>query len=113
MKGGLGDIVGKEIAGVIVARNDRRAPKHQLFLLFTDGTRYEIYGEHFTCCGGVDEASGVLRAIEAGGAQVTRLYGTPELVPVPQEPLEQLMKRDLRAWETARAAIEKARGTSF
>lgn len=42
MKEEIKDIVGKTIKGVVVRESDK-APQSQVFLVFTDGTYYELY----------------------------------------------------------------------
>ena len=129
MKNGFKDIIGKKIAAVVVAKSDRCDPRHQVFLVFPDGTRFEIYGEAFTCCSGLDRADGIADYVESGGGKVERVYGDASMleparatslstgpngglpygVPEPPEPLEKLLTRDLNAWIEAKAAVEKAR----
>ena len=54
MKDGIKQIIGKTIERVVVAQSSV-APKQQVFLLFSDGTHFELYGEQFTCGAGLDE----------------------------------------------------------
>ena len=121
MKDGFKSIIGKRIAAVVVAKSDRRDPRHQVFLVFPDGTRFEIYGENFSCCSGGDKAEGIARYVESGGGQVERVYGdvsaleparkatvSPGVEGEP-ESLESLLSRDLNAWLEAKAALAKAR----
>ena len=117
MKDGFKDIIGKRIVAVVVARNGHGHPHDQVFLVFPDGKRFEIYGENFTCCGGVDRADGIAEYVESGGGKVVRVYGDaaalePARVRVAageDESLESLMTRDLDAWIAAKAAMAKAR----
>jgi len=54
IKNELAGIVGKTLAGVIV-KSCPTPPRSQLFLMFTDGTYYEIYAaEGLSTAGGVD-----------------------------------------------------------
>ena len=54
IKSQLAGIVGKTLAGVI-AKSSSRAPRSQIFLMFTDGTYYEIYAENgMSTAGGID-----------------------------------------------------------
>ena len=122
MKNGLKDIIGKQITAVVVAESDH-APKQQVFLVFADGTRFELYGEGFTCCGGLDRAAGIEEYVESGGGRIARVYGDVRaLAPAdkakvlvlhdetpPPSTLEKLLTRDLDAWREAKAAIEKAK----
>ena len=60
MKSGLKDMIGRTVSGVVTAERPH-SPKVLLFLTFTDGTFYEIYGDdiHSTsgvCSGGVTDA---------------------------------------------------------
>ena len=116
MKPGVRQIVGKRIVGVVTAENPGGVPRTQAFLLFSDGSRFEFYGEHFSCCDGLDKGEGVLRYIASAGAKVTRAYGRVEAVPAAvgperkaDEDVEALLKRDLDAWEMAKAAVARAR----
>ena len=54
MKDGVSKIVGKRIRGVVEVHNKRRKPDHQLFLLFADGTHFELYclDSEILCAGG-------------------------------------------------------------
>lgn len=61
MKGGLSKILGKTISGVVVAENHRN-PKQQVFIVFSNGTYLEIYGDEFTCANGLD-SGGVEEAV--------------------------------------------------
>lgn len=48
-KDGIGQIVGKTIKSVILSEDNRKNPPlNQIFLVFADGTYFEIYGEFFT-----------------------------------------------------------------
>ena len=126
MKDGLKEIVGKQIAAVVVATSDG-PPRNQVFLVFADGSNFEFYGENFTCCGGLDRTRHIERYIESGRGQITSVYGdtvrleperaslstgreaSPYHVAAP-ETLEGLMTRDLNAWIEAKAAIARAKG---
>jgi hypothetical protein len=123
MKNGLEDIIGKQIAAVVVARSDH-APRHQVFLVFPDGTRFEFWGEDFSCCSGLDRAEGIEAYVESGAGKIERVYGDVAALapankakvlalhddtPAPTT-LEKLLTRDLDAWREAKAAIGKAMG---
>ena len=130
MKDGIKQLVGKRITGVVAARNDG-APRHQVFLLLEDGTRFEFHGDSFTCTSGLDGGPGVFRYIRDGGGKVTRAYGlddaqvaeaieaatekpargraTATLTRGGVESTQRLLARDLAAWKAAKAAVEKAR----
>ena len=123
MKNGLKDTIGKQIAAVVVAESGR-APKQQVFLVFTDGTSFELYGESFSCCRGLDRAGGIEEYVESGGGKIARVYGDVRaLAPadkakvlavhddtLPPSMLEKLLMQDLDAWREAKAAIAKAKG---
>ena len=53
MRDEIRQIIGKTISGVIVKKSDRY-PTSQVFLLFSDDTYYELYGDHIKGSGGVD-----------------------------------------------------------
>ena len=125
MKDGVKYLVGKQIAGVVVASSSR-PPRHQVFLVFPDGSRFELYGENFTCCSGLDRAEWIEEYVKSGGGKIAQVHfeplGAPAKAPlttgpgpaipyhVAPEPLLEAMTRDLEAWKLARAAIGKARG---
>lgn len=76
MKRGIEHIVGKEIAGVVVA-SSQNDPRQQVFLTFTDGTYFEFWGQSFSCAAEVDHGgsqAAIAYACKHGG-QVTALYG--------------------------------------
>ena len=52
MKSGLKDMIGRTVAGVVIAERPL-SPKVLLFLTFTDGTFYEIYGDDIHATSGV------------------------------------------------------------
>lgn len=54
MKDGIKNIIGKKISKIIVAENTN-TPKRQVFLVFSDDTYFEFYGDIFSGAGGVDE----------------------------------------------------------
>ncbi|MBE7465576.1 MAG: hypothetical protein HS116_19030 [Planctomycetes bacterium] len=56
MKHAIAEILGKTVSGVVVKENGR-PPHTQVFLMFRDGTHYELYGEYFTGAGGVDRGT--------------------------------------------------------
>ena len=73
MKDGVKYLVGKQIAAVVVA-SSKKAPHHQVFLVFPDGSRFEFYGENFTCCSGLDRANGIGEYVNGGGGQIVQVY---------------------------------------
>jgi hypothetical protein len=125
LKTGLKHIIGKEITAVVVASSDR-APKHQVFLVFADGTRFELHGESFSCCSGLDRAEGIEAYVESGAGRIERVYGDVRaLAPADKAKvlaahndtqaavtLEKVLTRDLDAWREAKAAVAKAMGKS-
>ena len=62
MKDAIRNIVGKRVAGVVV-KEASRPPRTQVFLVFSDGTFYELYGD-IAGAGGVDR----------GGIDAVRSY---------------------------------------
>ena len=76
MKDGIKEIVGKTIAAVVVASNNRK-PYYQIFLVFDDETSFEIFGDAMTCASGLNPwgIDRVLRyAKVAMGANVSHVY---------------------------------------
>ena len=75
MKDGVKDIVGKTITSVVVGSGDM-PPRAQVFLIFTDGTSFEFYGEAFSCCGGLDrqDVNSAQRYIRKAGGSVNDVY---------------------------------------
>ncbi|WP_460758025.1 hypothetical protein [Lysobacter fragariae] len=73
-------IVGKQISAVVVAANDRD-PRTQLFLVFSDGTYFEIWGNTFTGAGALDRGGTpeVLQYVTTCGGRVTATYPEPGL----------------------------------
>jgi hypothetical protein len=52
IKSAIRDVIGRTSAGVFITKN-RGEPQNQLFIVFSDGTHYEIWG-HVSTAGGVD-----------------------------------------------------------
>ena len=75
MKDGIKQIIGKTVTGVLVVRNER-PPARQVFLLFSDDTCFEFWGNDFTGAGGVDpgDARSVQESIERAGGEVRASY---------------------------------------
>jgi hypothetical protein len=57
MTPGIGLIVGKTISGIIVRRG-AESPRNQSFLLFDDGTAYEIWTDDYLGLGSEPDAAG-------------------------------------------------------
>ena len=76
MKDGIKQIVGKTITSIVVGKNDRSSPHNQVFLIFDDGSSFEMWGEHISCAGGTDKGgvSEVVSYIERGGGAVSACY---------------------------------------
>ena len=76
MKGGPEHIVGKLITGVVVASSPND-PKNQLFLTFSDGTYFEIWGAAFSCASALDQggAAAAIAYASKNGGKVTATYG--------------------------------------
>jgi hypothetical protein len=75
MKDGVADIIGKTIINVVVAANST-APKQQVFIVFSDGTYFEFYGEKFTCTSCVDrgDLAAAIEYTSAMNAKITAVY---------------------------------------
>ena len=117
MKTGLKDVIGKEVAAVVVAEAGQD-PRQQVFFVFRDGTCFEFYGRDFTCCEGLDPAERIERYVESGGSRIVRVYGDAMAVSSPPPPrvrpgresqsVEELLTRDLAAWRLTKDVIAKA-----
>lgn len=128
MKDGLRHIVGKTIAGVVVARSGG-SPRMQVFLVFPDGSRFEFHGESFSCNAGLDDARGIARYVESGGGEIVGVYserprardGSKGAAPRQAnaiatrdpETLAAKMQRDLDAWVAAKDVIARAARSSM
>lgn len=75
MKEGIGEIIGKSVVGVIVAEN-YSAPKQRVFLVFSDDTYFEFYGDGFSCTGGVNRGGleKAMRYANAMSSSTIRVY---------------------------------------
>nr|MBO2514108.1 hypothetical protein [Gammaproteobacteria bacterium] len=83
MEKGIARLAGKTIAAVVTAANPRSA-EQQLFLVFTDGTRLEMRGEHLDFAwapkrGGLVEAIGAARQV----SETIQVF-TQECAPPPE-----------------------------
>ncbi len=81
MKSGIGDIIGKTISEVVVTEK-RNSPRTQIFLVFRDDSYLEIYGDSFSCAGGLDKggSSDAIKYAQNMGAEVVETYpGSVEL----------------------------------
>lgn len=118
MKDGLKYLIGKRIAGVVVAASERHSPKQQVFLVFTDGTRFEFWGENFSCCSGLDRAFGIADYIKSGGGEIRAVYkdvvkatGQPKKKgPLPPNP-PHFATAEIAAWHEAAKAIHAAKAS--
>ena len=55
MKSGIKQIIGKTVTGVVVADSHiRNCPDRHIFITFTDGTFFEVYGENFSGASGLN-----------------------------------------------------------
>jgi len=73
MKDEIRGIIGKTVEGVVYADDARQAD--HVFLVFTDGSYFEIWGDRVTCAGGVDKGdidSAVGYAKSAGAETIRR-----------------------------------------
>ena len=126
MKDGLKEIIGRQIAAVVVASSDKRSPRNQVFLVFSDGSNFEFWGDTFSCCGSVNRTRDIERYIASGGGKITAVYTDPAQERLPKQPmstgptpavyhvpaghdLENLMTKDLAAWRLAKQAIFRAK----
>lgn len=114
MKQGLAQMVGKQIAAVVIAENGSD-PRQQVFLAFSDGTSFEFSGEKSICNAKLDRAAGIMESLERSGATVRKVFGdVAATMPARQATtetatLEGLLDRDLGAWRLAKAAIARAK----
>jgi hypothetical protein len=75
MKSYIEEIVGKTIAGVIVTEGERE-PRQQVFLVFTDDTHFELYGQYFAFGkhrypGGMDH---IIKYAKGSGAKEIHIF---------------------------------------
>jgi hypothetical protein len=70
MKDGIEQIVGRAITAVVVSHNNN-APSRQVFLVFSDGTSFELWGNDLHCAGGLDRQGmpEVIAHLERRGSQ--------------------------------------------
>lgn len=75
MKSGVGDIIGKSISQVVVAESSTR-PKEQVFLIFSDGTYLELYGDSFNCAGGLNngDVTDAKQYVEKMNGKILKIY---------------------------------------
>lgn len=77
MKLGINNIIGKKIASVVVTEKIGRTPRLQAYLVFSDDTYLEFYGDYFECTnglcdGGVDD---IVRFSERNGIEEIKVIG--------------------------------------
>lgn len=82
VKDGVKSIIGKTINSVIVS-SSKTSDSSQLFITFSDGTYYEIYGESFTGAsgvmyGGVDDVLNYVEKLEAKAEKVYSSSDAPD-----------------------------------
>lgn len=72
MRNAIKCVVGKTISGVVF-REGAKSPEAQVFLVFDDGTYYEIYGQSINGTAGVDKGGveEVLAYLASFGGTVT------------------------------------------
>jgi len=72
MKDGIKQIIGKRVQGILISDENTTSPPTQVFLLFDDGTYYELWGSIRTS-GGIDSGSidEVKRYVKQFGGKVT------------------------------------------
>jgi len=80
MKDGISDIIGKTISDVVIANKDSE-PKLEVFLVFSDGTYFEFWGNSFTGAGGVNRGGlvEVSDYVKSMGARITEVYPANKL----------------------------------
>lgn len=66
MKHHISKVVGKTIVNVIVTEAIRE-PTQQVYLVFSDGTHFELYGNWFTCANHVEHGNveAILKYLES------------------------------------------------
>jgi hypothetical protein len=72
------EIVGKTIESVIISEDNTKGAQRQIFLVFTDGTYYEIYG-NLNGAGGLDSGgeAAALRYAQRGFGRIN-IYSDKE-----------------------------------
>lgn len=75
MKTGISEIIGKTITEVIVAENVND-PRARVFLVFSDDTYFEFYGNSFSCTGGVNrgDLEKATQCARAMGGSTIKVY---------------------------------------
>ena len=76
MKAGIEETIGKTISGVVTSQAAGFRGNESVFLLFSDGTYFELYGSEFTCAGGVDRGGlpEVRRYVENAKAELRMVF---------------------------------------
>lgn len=74
MREEISQILGKTIKAVVVSEENRSQPRMQVFLIFTDNTSYEFYGDLFRGAGGLDQGGidAVIKYVAGSHGRVTR-----------------------------------------
>ena len=74
MKDGIRNILGKTVKEVVYS-DDARNSDH-VFLVFTDGTYFELWGDSITCAGGLDhgDIDSAVRYAKSSGAERIRCW---------------------------------------
>ena len=96
MKSGIRQVLGKTISGIVVTGNDKE-PMIQLFLTFTDGTFFEIWGNSFDCCSELD-SGGVAEVKMYAESQGATIQKTIVMIPEDQslrKPKKQMNPKDM------------------
>ena len=103
----------------MVVATSKRSPRNQVFLVFSDGTRFEFWGDNFSCCGGLDDGKTIQRYVDSNHGEIVRVYDEAPIstrdeaaqnVLASPDTLMERMKQDLEAWELAKAVIATAKG---
>ncbi len=71
----IDQIVGKQIANVVVTESSRR-PREQVYLVFTDGTHFELFGEDISCASHIEvgDVDDVVELMKGHGREKIKVY---------------------------------------
>jgi len=112
MKRGLKTIVGKQIVTVVVATSEQ-APRQRVYLVFSDGSSFEFFGEGIGCCRRLDPAANIEDYVESRSGRIDQVYGDAGLLDSSDDALddalEEALLRDLQAWRDMKDVLDKVR----
>jgi hypothetical protein len=116
---GLKYIIGKRIAGVVVAASDHD-PRKQVFLIFDDGTRFELRGTNLSCRSSLDKTAGLVDYLKSSEGEMSAFYGDLRHISAAmneskasiqsRESLTGRVRLVLGSRRQAREAIDRAKG---